>query len=107
MKIAYIITHPQFGIQVLALPGESPVQALTRFNTTILGFDPSEMPVCHTLSPRWASIYSIAQLNSFKGIVGSLADPDTREELTVDQYIAKLPGYITERESPLPTEVWQ
>ncbi len=107
MKLAYLITHPQFGIQVTANPGETPTQALSRYNMTILGWDPSDLPAEHPLNPRWTQIYSLGQLQSFVGIVASLGDPDTREPLTVEQYIENLPRYTEERQSPLPAETWQ
>ncbi len=107
-KIAYVFTHPQTGGQVLAMPGETPVQALARFNT-VLGFDPADyMPTLLSFpwNPRWTPLYTPQQLQGMMGYVSVLNDPDTWEQIPVAEYIANLQRYITERDTPLPQEAW-
>jgi hypothetical protein len=104
-KIAYLITHPQLGTQVLANPGETPTQALARY-ATVLTFDPSDQPATYPLNPRWTQLYTTDQLRGMHGIVSVLNDPDTQEQIPVDDYIANLPKYLDERKQPLPADVW-
>lgn len=107
LQIAYLVTHPETGDNVLAMPGETPQQAVVRYTKAVLGEDivpPSLADFDY--QPRWNNVYTEAQLGNMLGSVGFVCDPDTLAPLSVDDYRANEAHYQEERQLPLPPEVW-
>jgi len=98
----FIIHHPQTNVSVQVYDGETPDQAIARYNQTILGFEPSG-PVMYPLDPSGPQIYTQSQLLEMKGQhqIKEIVDPETNSVVPIDEYIATYYGSYFPKSQPV------
>jgi hypothetical protein len=94
LPMNFTVRHPNTGTRILVLEGETIAQAVARYNTTILGFDPLEDPNLADNNflpePHTVEVFTARQLATFREQgVSVLRDPHSMNLITIDEYQAK------------------
>lgn len=89
-------------MNIIGRPGETPLEALARYNA-VLGFNPADtMETIHPIVQKWIPVLSLEQLAIIKNVQGAIQDPDTLADITVAEYAANRDTYVAERQSAFP-----
>jgi len=88
----YIIQHPHTGTSIQVRHGETPEDAVERYNKEVLGYEPEGEPG-FAVDPKRPEIYSESQLSDMKrqGITETI-DPETNKAIDLADYIIKYYG---------------